>query len=156
MPVILDAGPGCRMSGFDVLFGSSEMGCWFGNARLFRRTDRFPGFSSERPSGLISKTQSIRHNPGNGIMNLFLLRKPHLVFCGMDIHIHLIIGNMDKKDRHRKLPLHQSAMIPFEQGMLDDPVTDNPAVYIDVYPPGCTARDPGRRHPAGNGKTISV
>jgi hypothetical protein len=46
-------------------------------------------------------------------------------------------------------------MIPFQQGMLDDPVTDISAVYIDVYPPVCTACNPGRRQPAGYGKAIS-
>ena len=38
--------------------------------------------------------------------------------------------------------------------MLDDPVSDNPTVYIQVYSPGGAARNPGRSDPALNGKKI--
>ena len=79
--------------------------------------------------------QCVRNGFSHGIMDPFLLRKANLMFCGMDIDIHLIEGNLKKKDRHGILPFHQSAAVSFEQSVLYNPVMHEPAVYIYINPP---------------------
>ncbi len=84
-------------------------------------------------------------------MHSFLLGKAHLVLGGMNIDVHLVVGDLDKKNRHWKLPLHQAFTVSLKQGVPDNPVADKPAVDKYICPSGGAARNPRRGCPAGDG-----
>ena len=84
-------------------------------------------------------------------MHSFLLDKAHLMLGGVDIDIHLVIGNFDKNNRHWELSLHQAFTVSFKQGVPDDPVADKTAVDKYICPSGSAARNPWRSCPAGDG-----
>ncbi len=82
-------------------------------------------------------------------MNFVSLQKADFVLSRMDVYIHLIRRNIDKKHCHGKLPLHQSACKSLKERVLYSSVSYASAVHIDINPPGSAARDLRRGNPAG-------
>jgi hypothetical protein len=82
-------------------------------------------------------------------------RKPHFVFGGMHIDIHLIIGNLHENHSNRKLPLDQALGVSLKEGMLNNTVPHKPAVDENIDSPGGAAGDSGRGYPACDGQILT-
>jgi hypothetical protein len=69
----------------------------------------------------------------------------------MDIHVHLIIRQCHEQDGHRKFPLHEAPCIAIHDGMMEDLVSNESMIDINVKPTRCGSRDVRRGH-----KTLGV
>ena len=93
-----------------------------------RRTLGFFGGRTSGDDHAIEMVQRLRYRAGRGIVNTRWIRETHLVFGRMNVDIHLIVGNAQKQDRHRKLPFHQALRVTGKKGVLGGPVPYIPTV----------------------------
>ena len=112
-----------------VLFGQGSGLEFIARCRLghggsrFIFTGRFYG-----PQLAFMTAQGRGHTVLDGGMDGARVRKADFMLGGMDIDVHLVVGQLDEQYGQWKTAFHQAAVIAFRQCMLDHPVAHAPSV----------------------------